>query len=209
MNEVLRSLRFCTFLIFRPFKGFWDLKHERRGNLATALVIVALTTATEVFRRQATGFLFNAMTDTSSMNLLAESLTIIVPLVLWTVSNWCLTALMDGDGSFRDIFVATSYALAPMILVNVPLIGLSHLIIAEEGAFYWFFSALAVVWTGGLILLGTMVTHQFTLAKTILVAVLTIVGMGLIIFIMLLFFDLLQKMYSFGYTVFMEVVFRM
>ncbi len=209
MREIASDVRFSLFLILHPFKGFWDLKHEHRGSVRTGVIIVVLVTVTEVFRRQATGFLFNYMTDTTRINLLAESLAIIIPVFLWTLANWCLTALLDGDGSFRDIFIATSYALVPLIIINIPMVGLSHLVVEEEGAFYYFFTSFAVFWTGGLILLGTMVTHQFTLGKSILTALLTIVGMGLIIFVALLFFDLVQKMYAFVFTIVREIVYRM
>jgi hypothetical protein len=96
----------------------------------------------------------------------------------------------------------------PLVLINLPLIPLSHIITAEEGAFYTFFAQLAVFWCGLLIVLGTMVTHQYTMGKTIGTSVLTIVGMGIIIFIGLLVFDLLQQMVTFVYTIYREIAFR-
>ena len=35
-TEIVKGLRYSTYVIFHPFKGFWDLKHEKKGNLESA-----------------------------------------------------------------------------------------------------------------------------------------------------------------------------
>lgn len=86
---------------------------------------------------------------------------------------------------------------------------MSNIITTEEQTFYTFFSSLAVFWAGGLIFLGTLVTHQYSVKKTILTSILSIVGMGVIIFITLIFFNLIQQMLGFAISLYKEIVFRM
>lgn len=207
-NGLLDSLGYSFHVIFHPFDGFWDLKHEKRGSLPAAGIIIAVLIFTFVLRRQLTGFIFNG-NDLKKLNIFTEILSVIIPYGLWCIANWCLTTLMDGEGSFTDILIATAYATVPLILINLPLILLSHIITAEEGAFYTFFAQLATFWCGLLVVLGTMVTHQYTMGKTIATSLFTIVGMGLIIFIGLLAFDLLQQMISFVYVIYREIAFRL
>jgi len=206
--ELIRSLRYSLHLIFRPFDGFWDLKHEKRGSLKAAVVILITLTITYIMRRQLTGFVFNT-NDLSRLNIAVESLSVLIPFMLWCVSNWCLTTLMDGEGSFKDIIITTAYALTPLIIINLPLILVSNALSGNEGAFYYFFDSLAVFWTGALILIGTMVVHQYTLLRTIATTLFIIVGMGLILFIGVLFFSLLQQMYSFVFIIYREISFRL
>ncbi|MDK2992629.1 MAG: hypothetical protein PWP48_1862 [Clostridiales bacterium] len=206
-NKLLDSLGYSFHVIFHPFDGFWDLKHEKRGSLSAAFIIIILLIVTFVLRRQLTGFAFNT-NNPKTLNIFTEIFSVVIPYGLWCVANWCLTTLMDGEGSFTDIVIATAYATVPLILINLPLIPFSHIITAEEGAFYTFFAQLAVFWCGLLIVLGTMVTHQYTIGKTIGTSLLTIVGMGIIIFIGLLVFDLLQQMITFVYTIYREITFR-
>ena len=60
-----------------------------------------------------------------------------------------------------------------------------------------------------MILAGASVTHQYTMAKTVFTSLLSVVGMGLMIFIRLLVFILLQQMISFVYTIYREIAFRL
>ncbi|NMA33839.1 MAG: YIP1 family protein [Clostridiaceae bacterium] len=206
--EVLGSLRYSLYMIFHPFDGFWDLKHEKRGNLKTAMIIVAMVAATFILRRQLTGFILNEV-KLSELNIIVEILSIVLPFFLWCVANWCVTTLMDGEGSFRDIVITSAYALVPLVLINVPLIIFSNIITLEEAAFYSFFDVLSLVWTVILLILGTSVVHQYSLTRTFLTCICIVVGMGLIIFIALLFFSLLQQMYAFFYTIYQEIALRL
>jgi hypothetical protein len=204
----LDSLKFSLYVIFHPFKGFWDLKHEKRGSMAAAMTFIVLLIVTYILRRQYTGFIFN-QNDPKELNVFVEIISVLLPFFLWATANWCITTLMEGEGSYRDIVVATAYALVPLILINLPLIPLSRIINIEEGAFYYFFGSVSVLWAGVLILAGGSVTHQYTMTKTVFTSILSVVGMGLMIFIGLLVFSLLQQMISFVYTIYREIAFRL
>ncbi len=202
-----KTLKYVFHVIVHPFDGFWDLKHEKRGSLAAALTFVALTVFTLTLEKQKTGFLFNP-NRLEEIDVLVDAITVILLYVLWCVANWCLTSLMDGEGRFRDIMTATGYALFPIILIRLPLIPLSHLITSAEGAFYNVFGVVSYIWAGALLILGTMITHQYSMKKTILTCILSIVGMAIIMFIGLLFFDVIQRMVTFGSTIYKEIRFR-
>lgn len=206
-NKVLDALGYSFHVIFHPFDGFWDLKHEKRGNLIAAGIIMGMVTLTFILRRQLTGFVFNT-NDPKKLNIIVEIISVILPYLLWCGSNWCLTTLMDGEGSFRDILIATAYASVPLILINLPLIPLSHVMTIEQGSFHNFFIQLANIWYIFLLVVGTGVTHDYGVGKNIFTILLTVVGMGLMIFIGLLVFDLLQQMVSFVSIIFKEITFR-
>jgi hypothetical protein len=53
-----------------------------------------------------------------------------------------------------------------------------------------------------------MGTHQYTFFKNIIVSILTIFGIAVIIFIILLGFQLIQQIYTFVYSVYKELSFR-
>jgi len=206
--KYLDSLKFSLYAIFHPFKGFWDLKHEKRGSISAALTFLVLLIVTYILRRQYTGFIFNE-NDPKELNVFIEIISVLLPFFLWTTANWAITTLMEGEGSYRDIVIATAYALVPLILINLPLIPVSRIINMEEGAFYFFFTSVSVLWSGVLILAGLSVTHQYTMGKSVFTSLLSVVGMGLMIFIGLLVFSLLQQMISFVYTIYREIAFRL
>jgi len=207
MKTLFDNLKYALYLIVHPFKGFWELKRERKDTLKPAMVILGLVIVMYITRRQYTGFLLND-NDVSKLNIFVEIISVVLPFFLWCVSNWCLTTLMDGEGRLSDIISASAYSLTPLVIINFPLVIMSLFITQDESAFYYFFDSLAVVWSGALMVIGTMVTHGYTMLRTLLTVLFIIVGMGIMIFIGLLFFNVCQEMYLFVLTIFREITFR-
>lgn len=208
LKSVYDSVRYSRHLIYHPFDGFWDLKHEKRGNVPAATVLLILVCLTYVFIRQYTGFIYNPY-DLTELNIVSEFLSILVPFLLWCVVNWSLTTLVEGKGTFRDIYIASAYALTPIILINIPLTIVSNFMTIEESAFYDFFFLAAIFWAGFLVYFGIMVTHRFEGGKNFLTVVLTIAGMLFVIFISILFFNLAEQFYTFVREIYLEVVYRL
>ena len=202
----VREIKYGLHVIFHPFDGFWDLKKEHRGSLAAALTFVVIVIMLMTFEKQTTGFLFNTV-RLKDVNVVVDVLTVTMIYVLWCVANWCLTSLMDGEGNMKDIFIAMGYALIPLILVRIPMIILSLGITAEEGTFYYVLDVFSYIWTGILVFFGTMITHQYSFKKTVLTCICTVIGMGIIMFIGLLFFNVIQQMITFFTTIYKELRF--
>ena len=202
----VKELKYSLHVLFHPFDGFWCIKREHRGSLAAALTFVAVVVMLSTFEKQTTGFLFNAV-RLKDVNVVVDILTVALIYVLWCVANWCLTSLMDGEGSMKDIFIAMGYAMVPMILIRFPMVLISLGITAEEGTFYYVLDSLSYIWTGLLVFFGTMVTHQYSLKKTVVTCVFTVVGMGIIVFIGLLFFTVIQQILTFATTIYKEIRF--
>lgn len=205
--KTLNSLKYSLHVIFHPFDGFWDLKHEKRGSLGAANIILFILVLTLILQRQLTGFIFNNNIS-EDLNIMVIFTEVIVTFLLWCIANWSLTSLMDGEGTFRDIYITTAYALVPMILIYLPLIPFSNILTTDEQQFYTFFFTLASVWTAFLLVTGTMVLHQYSLSKTLMTSILIIVGMCIIVFIGILFFSLIQQMVSFADTIYKELYLR-
>ncbi len=203
----IKSLRYSTYLIFHPFNGFWELKHEKRGNFSSALIIVLLLTVVNILRVQVTAFALNN-NDPKEINIFAVSLMVIVPFFLWCVSNYSITTLVDGKGKFVDIFIATAYSLTPLILVNIPMILLSHIITLQEAQIYHLMNSISIIWAAALLFLAMMITHDFTISKTTVSIFITIVGVIIIGVLILLFFSLFQQLYNFFYLIYRELSLR-
>jgi hypothetical protein len=206
--QYLNGLRYSFHVIFHPFDGFWDLKREKKGNLKAAITFVILIILTYTIQKQNTAFLFN-FNRLEELNVIVDIITVLLVYILWCVSSWCLTSLMDGEGTLKDIAIATAYALVPIVLINLPLVPISYTITADEGAFYHTFQTFSYIWAGGLLLFSTMITHQYSMKKTMLTVICTIAGMGIILFIGLLFFSVIQQILNFAITMYKELRFRM
>lgn len=202
------ALKYGLYLIFHPYKAFWDLKHERRGNMAAASIILILACISYIFVRQYTGFIFNAR-DLSRLNIYRETASLLLPFGLWVVINWSITTLMEGKGTLKDVYIASGYALLPLFLLNIPATLVSNLIIAEESYYYYLLLSGGIVWTVVLLLVGTQVTHEYSMAKTIYTALLTVVGIFIMLFIGIFFFVLVDQLISFVVGIEKEISLRL
>ena len=205
--QFLKDAKYTLHVAFHPFDGFWDLKYENKGKLRIALAILFGVTVMMILKRQYAGYVvnFNYPLDLNSID---ELKYIVLPFLLWCVANWSLTTLMDGEGKFKEIVIATGYAMLPLILIYLPNILLSNVISLREASFYHLLESVATLWFVWLLFIGTMTVHQYTVMKTITTMLLTIVVMGVIIFLGLLFFSLIQQFVAFVYTIYQELSLR-
>lgn len=206
-HRTIQAVRYAGHVIFHPFDGFWDLKYENRGTFTSATVLLLIVVASYVFVRQYTGFVLN-YNRISDLNVLMEASSILLPFLLWCLVNWALTTLMDGKGRIKDIYIAGAYAFTPMILINFPVTIISKYITIEEGTFYYLLLAIGVIWSLALLFLGTGVIHDYSFGKTIFTTLTTIVGIGVVCFVGLLFFHVIDTMVQFFREIYLELTFR-
>ena len=207
-RHVGKTLRYSLYVSTHPLDGFWDLTHEKRGSIAAANIIAIAAVIVEVLRLTLTNFQFVTI-NMEYFNSIIVALRILLPIGLWTVANWSLTTLMDGKGRMFEIYMSVCYALTPYVIINAIMILLSQFITFDEGAVYWVLASFAAIWTGILILAGMMMVHDYSLVKTVLSSLLTIVGMGVMVFIFVIFFSLISDAVSYFVSLYKEIMFRL
>lgn len=202
-----QELAYGFYLIFHPFDGFWDLKHEKRGSVRAALTYVAITVVAFFYQGIGSGYLSNPNGDYST--LLSQALSVIVPLALFIIANWCLTTLFDGEGSLKDVFIASSYSLVPLPLIIIPTTIFANFATLDELDIVNVLYVVALIWVGMLLFFGTMVTHDYAMGKNVLTIAGTLVGMIFIMFIAILFSSLVGKMISLVTSIVSEIQYRL
>lgn len=193
------------YVIMHPFDGFWDLKHEKRGSVRGALCILALTVASVVYQNIGSSYLFGG---SDYVNIVGPTVSVLVLVILWCLANWCLTTLFDGEGTLKDIFVATCYALVPIPLITIPATLATNICSLSEAEFISLALGVAYVWTGMLIFFGSMTTHGYSMGRNIAITLFTIVGMVFITFVAVLFWNLITRMVSFVSDIITEISYR-
>ena len=206
-REYLDSLRFCLYTMRRPLDGFWDLVHEKRGSMAAAHTLIALTVILQILGFVLISFQFvNVNMEAFSAYLVI--LQVLTPILLWTVANWCLTTLFDGKGKMSHIYMGIAYAQAPRIIIMAVLIPMSHIITYEEGAIWWTLNLLGTLWSGVLVLCAMKEIHDYSFGKAIITSILTIVGIGILLFIFMMFFAVVSDGVVYFYSLYQELMYR-
>lgn len=201
-----QEILYGFYVMFHPFDGFYDLKHEHRGSVRGAIVMIAFTIIAFFYQSIGQGYVLNPTGQISTIWM--QAISILVPLFLFVVGNWCLTTLFEGEGSFKDIFVATSYSLLPMPLLIIPATLCSNFVTTTEASIITLVTTIAMIWMLLLIFCATMITHDFSLGKNFVMVIFTVVAMAFIVFIVLLFSMLLSKLLSLVTNIVTEIQFR-
>ena len=202
-----QEIAYGFYIIFHPFDGFWDLKHEKRGSVRGSIFFIVLAIATFYYQAIGQGYLLDPMEKLAS--IWAQVLGVLVPLFLFVLANWCLTTLFEGEGSFKDIFIACSYSLLPIPMLVIPATVYSNFCINTETDIIGFISSFAFIWLGLLIFFGTMVTHDYSMGKNVITVLGTIVGMVFIMFLAVLFTTLVGKIVSLVTNIVTEIQYRL
>jgi len=206
-KNIREELIFAFHIMTHPFDGFWDLKHEKRGSVRSAYIILVITILAFFYQTVGTGYIFAG--ETAGVDVFMTLASVSVPLLLWVIANWCLTTLFDGEGTLKDVFVASCYSLLPLPLFIIPTTLISNVLVTEEASMISLINGIAFMWMGILLFFGMMVTHGYSIGKGAITALGTIVGMVFIMFIAVLFSTLVTKVISFVYNIVDEIHYRM
>ncbi len=189
------EMLYIFHIIFHPFDGFWDLKHEKRGSVRAGTTILAITIFAFFYQAIGTGYIHNPRGGYETVFI--QVISVLVPVILWVIGNWCLTTLFDGEGSFKDIYIASCYSLSPLPLFVILSTILSNVLTLSEGSILTLLVSIGYVWVGILLFFGMVVTHDYTTGKNVITTLGTIVAMAVIMFIVMLFSSLVMKMVTF------------
>lgn len=199
----MNKLKYVSHCVFHPFDGFYETKHRGMGSRWIPWAILALYGIVSCIDVQYKGFVINFyhVSNMSSVRTFISSITIFL---LFALSNWTVTTLMDGKGKLNDIFLVTTYSLVPVIFCRLIVIFLSNYIIREEAAILYALTAFSWVWFGFMMISGLCTVHEYGLSKNLVTLLITTVAAAIIIFLLVLFISLIEQMLGFFTTFFKE-----
>ena len=201
---LVRKTAYGFHILFHPFDGFWDLRHENRGSLTGGIAIFSSVILSQLLRELLMNEQFaGTLTFGGLLQTLLQNVGIVL---LFVVANWCLTTLMDGKAHMADIFTVCCYATLPLLLSNLICIPLSHILTLNEALYITFFSVFGLVWTLFLFFCGIMTVQQYSFTKNIATSFLTVIGMGIISFILVLLVTTVAQICSVIQLIVLELI---
>lgn len=191
-----------------PFIGFDAIRYNKRRCYPFCVVIFLLLVALGVAEQLFMGKSFGIV-NTADTNILTAFLIRLAIVVLFVLSNWALSVLLDGKATVGEICTFSSIALVPYIICGFIRVILSHFLTAQENIFLTLIMLVGIGMGVSLILIGFSVFHEFETGKAVLILLLTLVGMLLITVLAFLLYSLTQNIVDFVRTIAGEIIFRM
>ncbi len=203
----LPAWKWPFYVARHPFEGYDDLRWKKGYSMKVAWVIVALFFLINVAQAQLTGFLFND-TYVKVFNIIPYFSSSVILFVTWVIGNWSLCTLFDGEGTMKNIFCVSAYALVPYLITQVVCIIASNFLLRTESGFIFFFQYLGIAWSVVLMISAMKTVHQYSIPKTLVAMLFTIVAMVIILFLAVLLLTLFQNVFVFGYSIYTELMYR-
>lgn len=201
------KVKYMFYTITHPMDGYYWIRHQERGSVPLAIIMVILFSVCFTANRLLAGFVVNDL-DPRAVDSLYELLGVLAFYLLICVSNWSITCLMSGEGRLKDIAIAVGYGTVPITMVLVLATIVSQFVADDEQAFYVLLLGVGIAYGIIMILIGIMQVHNYTLGKTLLTLLLTFVAMLIIVFLLLLLGNLLGMVFNFFRSIYIEIIFR-
>lgn len=198
----------ALYILKHPIYGVWDMKRKKTGRYRDGFILIALAIAAVTFNRQMRAFVFNYQYNVP-LNMMNQIAIVVLPVMLFTLANYSITTLTEGKGSFKDIFMVTCYSLMPLIIFQFITPILTHVMSLNEMTYLRILDIIGYGWTGVMLLVCIQEIHEYSAAKMVSTITLTIIGAAIIIFVVMLFFSLLQELGSFIYSIYREFSLRL
>lgn len=205
MKTFLNDFKFVFHVILHPFDGFYSARFNRKKNYFVIAIIYILCGFTEVLRINYSGFVIRTW-NVNNYNNAFVFLAAVFPYFLFAVSNWSVTTLFNGNGRLSDIIMVLAYAMCPKIIVTLLGILISNFIIAQEVAILNAFLLIGTLIFVFIAFAGLCVIHEYSAAKTVGMAVATVFAALIIVFLMLFYVSVMEKIITFILTAAKELL---
>ena len=188
-------LRLGLRIMFHPFDGFYDLKFE--GKWGAIPILLVFTLLVRMGSLSWSSFHFSEL-DPEDTSFFLELIKIMAPWLTWCIASYAVSSIAYGEGTFKQIVIASAYCLMPYILFNLPLVVVfSHILSRDEKAMYYFLFAVIQCWVGLLFFIQVWSIHNFTFGRALGITALTLISILVIWVLLGLVFVLTNQMVQF------------
>ena len=198
---------FPLYTLFHPADGFQQLKPRKIGSWRVVGILLLALFVVFTLEFFTTGYIFNMnrMADYSLPIMVLKTIGIAL---LFVLSNWAVCTLFNGNGNLKEIACVTAYSLLPLIAAMFINIIASNCLSMDEGALMNIVLVIGILWTFLLLMCGLSAIHEYNMTQTFFSTVATAIGMFVIVFLLIMFFSLMQQTTSFLQSIITEALTR-
>ncbi|GLI10599.1 hypothetical protein YDYSG_66330 [Paenibacillus tyrfis] len=211
LGQLAKDVRFqwkqALRVLKHPFDAFGELRYRSEGSFLAAVLLLIAAFAVLLLSKLATSYLFNpsGVENVSPLTLLLQ---FFVPWLTWVAANYWIGSIMKGQGRWTEVFVGSTYALMPFLLLSLPLALLSNVLTLNEKVVYDFGNGVMIGWTLLLFFIMVKEIHNYDIGETAVNVVLSVLFMFAIWILLFILAGLTFQLYDFVAQIVKEVAYR-
>ncbi len=206
-QKTMREFLYMFHFIKNPFDACYGVKVEKRSSMISAWLVLAILFVIYILGLVYTGFAFNYVILEETI-LVKEALKILIPIIIFIIANYLMSSLMEGEGTFKTVFINTIGALMPVLIIYPFLIIISNFITWNESFIYDFGIFIMIGWALILLYFNIKETHNYTVGQTFVNLFLSFVFMIIIIIVLLMVYLMVTQVVGFISDLLKEVILR-
>jgi hypothetical protein len=186
----------------------WLRSQKEKAGLWAVPVLLALAVLTWMISLSALSFHYRERRP-DEIRLLFEGGKLLIPWLTWCISAFGVGEIFYGEGSFRKVMINSAWALWPLIVLAIPLNLMTNLISLDEKSIYQVGWAIIYILTAWEFFKVIRDTHNFEFRQSLLVMLLSLVGIVVIWILVGLVYALTAEIFRFIGQIILEIYVRM
>ena len=148
------------------------------------------------------------MIDAENTYLLSVAVMFIVPAVLWVTGNFMVSAISEGEGTFRAVYTATAYSLVPYLILGPLAVISTYVFTLNESVVVVLLWTAGVAWSAVLLCISVKEIHNYTVKETVKIILLSLFFMIMAVIVCVIVYLIIQQTVIFIKDIVNEVAYR-
>jgi sugar lactone lactonase YvrE len=205
--KLLKEILYVKEFLRHPLDSFYGIKKENKTSFLSANILLLIFFIIFVCNKYLSGFIFRFVED-GVFNIGTDFYTVAGTFLLLIISNYLVSTINDGEGSFKDIYCGIIYSFAPYFIFKPFIILASNVLTYNESFLLNFANVFIYSWVVILIITMIKEINNYTFRETFKNIFLTLFTLLIGLLLIFIIYVLVSQVISFVISIFSEAVYR-
>lgn len=202
--RIVRELLYTKNYFKSAPDAVYQTKYHSATSIWSALILYVWFVILQLLNVIVTGYLFNnnSVYNSNALRIVLTSTAILFALVL---CNYFVSTVTDGEGKLKYCFITFIYALAPYLILALPMFIISRFLTYNEQIIYDLLMIVIYGWSAVCIFRTIMELHDYTFWQAIKNIILTLFAFVMAILFVIVLRMLLTQFFGYFASLFKEI----
>ncbi len=202
--KIVRELLYTKSFFKSAPEAVYQTKYHNATSIWSALVLYVWFIILQLLDVLVTGYLFNnnSVYSSNALRIVLTSTAVLFALVL---CNYFVSTVTDGEGKLKYCFITFIYALAPYLILALPMFIISRFLTYNEQIIYDLLMIVIYGWSAVCVFRTIMELHDYTFWQAIKNIILTLFAFLMAILFVIVLRMLLTQFFGYFASLFREI----